>query len=207
MADLTQQQILDAYTNAGLTPVLVALGGNRSYNHGDTTIADFYGYHLESDPPMTTLHNDAENRLISFSVSTIEPRLEGDDGPPEMTMFYIDNWLWHTPVYTANPQYTNIRQQIIDFIQNDDDDIYAVYVISALKMLKAWRKTGNTKMKERGIRMALTVKYYLQHGTLNCDYQSLQTEYNIDTDQKIRQLVIDGRAIILNALAERLSWR
>jgi hypothetical protein len=205
MPELTIQQINDIYTAENLTPVLVVKAGGDSYGHTSSGDYDYFGYHLEDVQAKDNdefLYRDAEVDMRSWPVNLITKRLAAREGP-KRAMWCIDHWLWHTPLVTTDPQYTTIKAQIVNA---KEDEWMRFYAYSALSYFKAWKKNASTKTRNIAVRIALTVKYYQDYGTLECDFSTLLTEYPIGTDEERATLKAELKQLYLEMIADRIPW-
>jgi len=202
MTELTEQQIRDHYTTANLTPVMCVLGGSHGYVMPNPVRHDYLGYHTE-DTGQDIIFNDATTRLQSFPVSMIREYVEGQHGP-KMAMYTIDNWIYHQLIFSEDPQYTNIKTQIVDSSSEDWMKFYGFFALQNFKLWKA--EPTDTKLRNRAVRIALTMKYYLDHGTLECNWTALTTEYPINDDAARDALRSELKPLFLNLIIDHFSW-
>ena len=206
---LTEQQIRDYYTTAGLTPVMCVLGGSQSYAMPNADDHDYFGYHVEehydngTKAGVTTLFSDSTTTLKSIPIIMIAPAIRGDYGAA-IAMYTIDNWLYHQLVFGDEPQYSNIRNQII---AAKNDDWMRFYTYTAFRFFRDWKEDPeNLKARNIAVRIALTVKWYLNQGTLQCNWTDLTTEYPITTDEDRTTLKEELKPIFLNLIIDRINW-
>lgn len=179
---LEVDDILSAYDNMGLTPVLVVLSGSHSFGHFDgERDYDYFGYHdeeTEKSPISIKSSIDTEKfgiiTIQSYPISDVIHMIL-DQSDPTQSHYILANWLWDTPVYETEKAVSKREHEIRSLLLSQRDVILQSLEKSS-EMFNG-RNTMTTKLYSRAKRIQFTAMHLRNTGEFNCDFQFLKETY------------------------------
>jgi len=203
MKMLDSPTIESMYQTAGLTPVLVLLGGSTYFNYiASTSDEDYFGYHLEDthleDPPREIVAvGDMEGDYIcSRPLNTISDLLLG---PKQYQSVYnLIAWIGITPILET-PEAITFRDTIVQplfiaersLFEDDFDsvtiDLNNISIESSGLFDKRFNNWSQT------IHMFLMTYHLKKTGEIEVDYPTLTSAYNITPENIVSILDLQGQ--------------
>lgn len=200
-----QPSVSEIYEQAGLTPILVVIGGSQSYGHDNPQDTDYYGYHDENTPEdiiiggeywrgpyWNTTEPELIPRIRTFSISTVTARLRGDMAD-EDAMYCMDNWIFHTAVLETDESKSFRAAWVIPFFTK----VFAQYYARSAKgFYTSSMNVREGKLWERAIRTALTAKHLDATGELECNVRLLKDKYGTNQSEHVVQLMTEITGLV-----------
>lgn len=181
---LQVDDVISAYENAELTPILVVLGGSRSFNHHDSERDyDYFGYHLEETgnsavSVITTIEDElfGVQHIQSYPVSRIIPMIFNIDDSTQ-SQHTLTNWLWNSSIFESKSAISIRDDKIIPLLTTECEMIIKLLEDSS-KIHSDSASETTIKIHNRARRIHLTAVHLERTGKFNCDINFLDNKYS-----------------------------
>lgn len=180
------KEIISLYEDHNLTPLLITLGGSRSFNQSDGNLDyDYFGFHKERGNTRSHIRMVFGNNRVIKSIPQFNIRKMLSRENPLLATSVITTLLWHDVLFVEKGFALFIEEFRTRF-QNDIASYVSLFYVASHLLIDGIMKNGvfdkTEKHWSRWLRILLTSWYLEDEHELNCDFIFLTQHYEMQLE-------------------------